>query len=87
MKNQNFTIVDIKNLLHNNIFNLAWTGKIYDEQTCDYKDLTIENISYKIKFLPEIISVYYENTYHTLIDACDEGMITKEILDQLQILR
>lgn len=43
MKNQNFTIVDIKNLLHNNIFNLAWTGKIYDEQTCDYKDLTIED--------------------------------------------
>ena len=48
-----------------------------------YYGCFIENISYKIKFLPEIISVYYENTYHTLIDACDEGMITKEILDQL----
>ena len=38
---------------------------------------------YKIKYLPEIISVYYENYYYTLQDACLKGIITKEILDKL----
>jgi hypothetical protein len=43
----------------------------------------VENKFFMIKYLPEIISVYYENNYYTLIDACMEGLITEEILDQL----
>ena len=43
----------------------------------------VEGNGYLIKYLPEIISVYYENKYYTLSDACMEGLITKEILDQL----
>ena len=38
---------------------------------------------YKIRFLPEIISVYYENNYYTLKEACLKGIITKKILDKL----
>ena len=43
----------------------------------------VEENAYLIKCLPEIISVYYENNYHTLPDACKDGLITKKILDQL----
>ncbi len=43
----------------------------------------IEGKIYSIKYLPEIISVYYENNYYTLPDACEKGLITKAILDQL----
>ena len=43
----------------------------------------VEGNGYLIKYFPEIISAYYENKYYTLSDACMEGLITKEILDQL----
>ena len=43
----------------------------------------VEGNGYLIKYLPEIISVYHENNYYTLSDACLEGLITKDILYQL----
>lgn len=43
MKNQNFTLVDIRKILRKAFTDLFWTGKVYDEVICDYKDLTIED--------------------------------------------
>ena len=43
MKNPNFTISDIIKTLHNHYKKLFWTGKIFDDQACDYKDLTMKD--------------------------------------------
>ena len=53
------------------------------ESTLDYYSCYIDGQKYNIKKFPEIITVYYENKCYTLQDACEEGLITKEILDQL----
>jgi len=45
MEKQNFTIVDIRKILRSNYKNIFWTGKIYDEKICDYKDLEIEDFN------------------------------------------
>ena len=57
---------------------LAVYPPIYPPYYC-----SIDGQEYEIKIFPEIISVYYENKYYKLGDACKEGLITKEILDQL----
>ena len=43
MENPNFTIIDIQKILRSNYKNIFWTGKIYDEKLCDYKDLEIKD--------------------------------------------
>ena len=53
------------------------------ESTLDYYSCYIDGQKYNIKKFPEIITVYYENKCYTLQDACEKGLITKEILDKL----
>ena len=43
MEKPQFTIKDIQKTLHNNYKKFFWTGKIFDEKLCDYKDLEIED--------------------------------------------
>ena len=43
MENINFTITDISKMLQENYNNLFWTGKIYDANVHDYRDLTIKD--------------------------------------------
>lgn len=50
MEKQNFTIVDIRKILRLNFKNIFWTGKIYDERICDYKDLVIEDFNKQSTF-------------------------------------
>ena len=45
MEKPQFTIKDIQLTLQNNYKNLLWTGKIFDEQTYDYKDLEIKDFA------------------------------------------
>lgn len=45
MKKQNFTVEDIQKTLHSHYKKFFWTGKIFDEKTCDYKDLKIEDFN------------------------------------------
>jgi len=45
MENPNFTIIDIRKILRSNYKNIFWTGKIYDEKLCDYKDLEIKDFN------------------------------------------
>ena len=39
----NFDIIDIRKILHKHYNKVFWTGKIFDEKLCDYKDLEIED--------------------------------------------
>ena len=50
MEKQNFTVVDIRKILRSNFKNIFWTGKIYDDRLCDYKDLVIEDFNKQSTF-------------------------------------
>ncbi len=43
MNKHNFELIDIRKILRAEYNKVFWTGKIYDEQTCDYKDLSMED--------------------------------------------
>ena len=45
MEKPNFIVKDIQKILHNYYKKFFWTGKIFDEQICDYKDLEIEDFN------------------------------------------
>lgn len=45
MTNLNFTLDDIKNTLLSHYKKFHWTGKIFDEEICDYKDLEIADFN------------------------------------------
>lgn len=46
--------------------------------------IKFEDEEFEFKYLPEIISVYYNNEYHYLNEACQDGILTVKDIKKLE---
>lgn len=57
-----------------------------DAPIIDVSDIYVVNVqgeSFNFQYIPEIISVYHNNNYYHIIDACNEGILSLEDVKSL----